>query len=146
MSKRQIKTQTDMHKCIADALNNNDIELFNNSFIHFPYNFTFSFEDDHPINLSGINDHYLRFWINDDEKNKIIQEMVKTKATGHGLFAGFEGDELSTQIKRFTKIILKEGGFFGDVLKRDTDFSSLFFATIHDKLGHACVFKPFRGS
>ena len=27
MSKRQIKTQTDMHKGIADALNNNDIEL-----------------------------------------------------------------------------------------------------------------------
>ena len=51
---------------------NNDIELSNNSFIHFPYNFTFSFEDDHPINLSGINDHYLRFWINDDEKNSII--------------------------------------------------------------------------
>jgi len=27
MSKRQIKTETDMHKGIADALNNNDIEL-----------------------------------------------------------------------------------------------------------------------
>ena len=27
MSKRQIKTQTDMHKGIADALNNDDIEL-----------------------------------------------------------------------------------------------------------------------
>ena len=27
MSKRQIITETDMHKGIADALNNNDIEL-----------------------------------------------------------------------------------------------------------------------
>ena len=49
----------------------NEALLTHNSTLHPPYKLKFYFSDEHPLNLSGINNHYLRFWI-DNEKNSII--------------------------------------------------------------------------
>ena len=53
-------------------LYNNDIEITQNSTIFPPYNFRIDFYDELPLNLSGYNFHYLRFWINDEQYNSMI--------------------------------------------------------------------------
>ena len=53
-------------------LYHNNIEIYNNSFVYPPYNFLINFSDLLPINLSGYNYHYLKFWIDNNQDNPII--------------------------------------------------------------------------
>ena len=53
-------------------LYNNNIKIQNNMYIAPPYQFLIDISDTMPINLSGYNYHYLKFWINDDKNNSII--------------------------------------------------------------------------
>ncbi len=53
-------------------LYNNNFEIYNNAFIHPPYNFTIELSDSLPINLSGYNNHDLKFWIDNNQNDFII--------------------------------------------------------------------------
>ena len=53
-------------------LYNNNIKIQNNAYVSSPYQFLIDISDTMPINLSGYNYHYLKFWINDDKDNNII--------------------------------------------------------------------------
>ena len=47
-------------------------ELFNNGLIFPPYNFKIELKDDLPLNLSGLNYHNIRLWIDNNQTNSII--------------------------------------------------------------------------
>ena len=55
---------------ISIFFNNN--ELFNSGVIYSPYNFIITLKDQLPINLSGLNFHDIRFWIDDNQSNSIV--------------------------------------------------------------------------
>ena len=50
----------------------NENQLLNNSTIYPPYNITISLEDDFPINISGLNYHDIRIWIDNNQNESII--------------------------------------------------------------------------
>ena len=59
----------------------NDIELKNNSSIFSPFSFKVEFRDRLPINLSGFNFHFLKFWIDDRIDDQIILNNFPFTAT-----------------------------------------------------------------
>ncbi len=50
----------------------NGMEILEGSTIYSPYNILIEIDDELPINLSGLNYHNIRFWIDDDQINSII--------------------------------------------------------------------------
>ena len=50
----------------------NEIELLNQSTIYPPFNITISLDDDLPINISGLNYHDIRIWIDDNQNESVI--------------------------------------------------------------------------
>jgi len=50
----------------------NNNELFNSGVIYSPYSFIITLKDQLPINLSGLNFHDIRIWIDDNQSSSII--------------------------------------------------------------------------
>ena len=50
----------------------NEIELLNQSTIYPPFNITISLDDDLPINISGLNYHDIRIWIDNNQNESVI--------------------------------------------------------------------------
>lgn len=50
----------------------NENQLLNNSIIYPPYNITISLDDNFPINISGLNYHDIRIWIDNNQNESII--------------------------------------------------------------------------
>ena len=60
----------------------NENQLSNNSTIYSPYNITISLEDNSPINISGLNYHDIRIWIDNNQNESIILNNLFTPTSG----------------------------------------------------------------
>ena len=69
-----------------------NIDISNDSWLYPPYKIKIEFEDeDSPINLSGLNYHNLRFWIDDDESQSIILNDLFRPLTNEENESGYKG-------------------------------------------------------
>ena len=69
-----------------------NINISNDSWLYPPYKIKIEFEDeDSPINLSGLNYHNLRFWIDDDESQSIILNDLFRPLTNEENESGYKG-------------------------------------------------------
>ena len=50
----------------------NNNELFNHGLIYSPYSFNIQIKDNLPINLSGLNFHDIRLWIDENQSNSLV--------------------------------------------------------------------------
>ena len=54
------------------TMSQNENLLINNSTIYPPYNIIINLEDNFPINISGLNYHDIRIWIDSNQNESII--------------------------------------------------------------------------
>ena len=68
-----------------DKIYHNNSQISNGSTIFPPYKLKIRLSDNLPINLSGINYHDIRFWIDDDENNSMILNNLFQPIAGSNL-------------------------------------------------------------
>ncbi len=71
------------------TLSQNNIDIYDGSIIYPPYNFKISINDKLPINISGLNYHSIRFWLDDNSSESIILNYSYISSQDDNGYAGY---------------------------------------------------------